>query len=233
MSKKEIVKPRGCDIPAGSKFGRWAVVEHEVETIKGQKMHYYVVICDCGNTRRVLSCSLVSGASTSCGCYRREVVKACNTTHGDSRIGSAYNRLFDCWVSMMSRCYNEKATGYDTHGGRGITVCNEWRTYPPFKEWALANGYEKHLTLDRYPNNESGDYEPSNCRFATYKEQNRNRRDNLLITAFGETKCLAEWADDSRCVVGYMALWHRLKSGMEAELAITKPSQRSKTKGGS
>lgn len=108
--------------------------------------------------------------------------------HGDTKT-----RLYKIWEGMKARCYNSKAGHYEKYGGRGIEVCNQWKySFPVFKEWALQNGYEEHLTIERKDNNKG--YTPENCRWATRAEQVRNKRDNLLVTYNGETKCLMEWS---------------------------------------
>ena len=103
-------------------------------------------------------------------------------------------RLYRIWIGMKTRCYNQNCRGFVQYGNRGITVCDEWRSdFSAFREWAIKNGYSDELTLDRVNNNEG--YSPDNCRWATPKEQNRNRRDNRLLTLNGDTKPLAEWAE--------------------------------------
>lgn len=106
--------------------------------------------------------------------------------------------LYGVWGSMLSRCQNTNHRQYKSYGGRGITVCKEWKDFTVFREWAYSNGYvdgENKLkcTIDRIDVN--GDYEPSNCRWATAKEQMNNRRVNTFLTYNGETKTLSEWAD--------------------------------------
>ena len=94
---------------------------------------------------------------------------------------------------MKERCYNKKCKSYKNYGGRGIKMCKEWEDNPKaFADWAVSNGYEKSLTLDRINNN--GDYCPENCRWVTRKEQQRNRRVNVLLSLNGETHVLADWA---------------------------------------
>lgn len=123
---------------------------------------------------------------------------------------------------MHRRCKDPQTKDYSRYGGRGITVCQEWGRFEPFETWALAHGYQEHLLLDRR-NNELG-YSPSNCRFVTPTQQARNRRGNVRIAAFGETKTIAEWADDTRCSVPYPTLHARLtRQHVPAELAITAP----------
>lgn len=127
-------------------------------------------------------------------------------------------------LNMRKRCYNPKNKGYKNYGGRGIKVCQEWMKLENFFNWAIRNGYESHLTIDRIDNN--GNYEPSNCRWVTKKEQNQNTRDNINITAWNETKCVSEWVRDKRCQVGsYTAILYRIKIGCTPEEAISLPKQ--------
>lgn len=103
------------------------------------------------------------------------------------------SNLYNSWKHMKERCYNPSCPDYHHWGGRGITVCDAWKAdYLAFKEWALANGYKKGLTIDRIDND--GNYEPSNCRWATKKEQSNNRRGLHYITYNGETKTITEWS---------------------------------------
>ncbi len=122
---------------------------------------------------------------------RRGDRRGCLTTHG-----CAGTRLYEIWCGMKKRCYNSKDKRYKNYGGRGITVCNEWRSsFESFYEWATANGYSDSLTIDRVDVN--GNYCPENCRFVTALEQARNTTRNHFVTAFGETKTISEWAETS------------------------------------
>ena len=114
--------------------------------------------------------------------------RGCTCTHGLSKT-----RLYECWTDMKKRCYNEKNKRYSNYGGRGICVCDEWRTdFMAFNDWAMTHGYSDDLTLDRIDVN--GNYDPDNCRWATRMEQMSNTSRNRYITAFGETKTMSEWA---------------------------------------
>lgn len=119
-------------------------------------------LCDCGKTSVVQGKNLQSGATRSCGCQ--------HVKH--QKTGT---RLYRIWNGMKSRCSNSTHPGYSHYGGRGITVCDEWKnSSKAFFEWALANGYEDHLTIDRIDVN--GNYEPSNCRWVTQRVQCSNKR---------------------------------------------------------
>ena len=108
--------------------------------------------------------------------------------------GMCYTKLYGCWDSMKSRCYRSSAGNYRNYGGRGITVCDEWRnSFEAFRDWAFANGYVEGLSLDRIDCN--GNYEPSNCRWVTMKEQENNKRNNRLIEFKGCVMTMSEWCD--------------------------------------
>jgi hypothetical protein len=110
---------------------------------------------------------------------------------------------------MISRCTDPTCKDYINYGQRSITVCPAWLAgFEQFMDWAIANGYQDDLSLDRVDND--GDYEPDNCRWATLAEQNRNTRRVRRMTAFGMTKSLAEWADDPQCQVTYFTLRQRV-----------------------
>ena len=134
-------------------------------------------------------------------------------SHGES--GSP---LYKTWSIMKERCYNRHNCNFRYYGLRGITVCNEWKEYTSFRDWAKSNGYKRGLTLERMNRNES--YNPNNCCWATRKQQARNRSSNRLLTAFNETKCITEWTEDERCQTTNNALRKRLDRGWNAERAL-------------
>ena len=134
-------------------------------------------------------------------------------------------RLLNVWCGMRHRCNKPTGRGWENYHGRGIRVCDEWAVFENFKEWANKNGYSPGLQIDRIDN--SGDYGPGNCRFVTRVQNMNNKRNNVLITAFGETKTAAEWSRDERCAVSQDRLvWRFRKWKGNAELAITKPPRR-------
>lgn len=186
------------------------------EFIVDRKRRYLECLCICGNVVYNEASNFRSGRVKSCGCKNDG-----STTHGLSS-----DPVYTAWVSMKGRCYNENDISYPNYGGRGIIVCAQWLNNPEvFIAWSLANGWKEGLSLDRFPNND-GVYEPTNCRWATREQQDRNKRNTCLLTAFGETKCLTDWSNDERCVVSYTALFQRIhKFKMSSEEAITKPKK--------
>lgn len=181
----------------GQRFGRWTVIRRAPQSQTGGKKILWVCKCDCGEIREVLGDSLRSGKSVSCGCFRADTIREIGKRYKEKvkKYDGPFDRgIYNSWYSMIGRCYNKNHKSYKDYGGRGITVCDEWRTsYLIFREWAIANGYKNNLSIDRIDVN--GNYEPSNCRWATAKEQGNNRRNNHFLEAHGQRKTLTQWAD--------------------------------------
>lgn len=157
---------------SGKKFGMVTVLDDYV--INNKRIYWYCK-CDCGKIFLRRSDIVSRGDLKSCGCYRNYNNKVISMKHGDGSRNSKYHRLYVCWQSMKERCYNSNNIQFKDWGGRGIKVCDQWREdYTTFKEWALNNGYQDDLTLDRKNVNKS--YSPENCRWITKIEQNKNTR---------------------------------------------------------
>lgn len=196
---------------AGVRFGRLTAVSHAGTDM--QRNALWLCLCDCGNQITVRGSSLRSGVTLSCGCYKLDSLK----THGMSK-----SRLYALWHGMKVRCLNENGEIFDRYGGRGITICPEWEnSFEAFRDWAMANGYRDDLTIDRIDTN--GPYSPGNCRWATMKEQENNKRNNHLITFEGETHTVTEWAEIKG--INRQALYSRLKRGWSIERALFSPSR--------
>lgn len=197
----------------GRKFGKLEVLEHS--HYKNGK-HYWKCKCECGNiaNKAKSSSDLKSGKVRSCGCLRDEMFSINRRkTHGKSKT-----RLFRIWSSMLQRCYYKNGNAYKDYGARGIEVCEEWRRdFEQFHSWAIGNGYEPDLTIDRIDNNKG--YSEDNCRWATYEEQNRNRRNNVIIEYEGESFFISDLA--TKLGLNKTTLSNRIKSGWEEkELAM-------------
>lgn len=181
--------------------------------------------CDCGNEVVKVIAWVRSGNTRSCGCLHHEAVVARNRANA-FKHGYAFNGehqahpLYQAWSAMKSRCQNLNAQAYQNYGARGITVCDEWQEFIPFRDWALCNGWRHDLQLNRIDNN--GNYEPSNCNFVTPKENSNNRRNNRVIRFNGETKTLSEWSDSTGIPKGCLSM--RLnKYHWPIERALTEP----------
>ena len=173
----------------GKKFGKLEVIGvHDT----GSRKTYYVCQCDCGNIKVVRADALISGATKSCGCIKKEQDKINLTANHKHKMSGT--RIYETWQDMKRRCYNKQNARYDRYGGRGITVCDEWlNNFQSFYDWAISNGYSDDLTIDRIDND--GNYEPPNCRWSTAKEQSNNRGSNINITIGNATKSLMCWCE--------------------------------------
>jgi len=140
--------------------------------------------CDCGVQKELIASDILKGSTKSCGCLRHE--NSCISKHRGGKT-----RLYSIWKGMRSRCMNENDKDYKNYGGRGIKICEEWSEFVPFRDWALNNGYQNNLTIDRTNNN--GNYEPSNTAWKNLTEQARNRRNTVWYDIEGVNKPLIEW----------------------------------------
>lgn len=200
-------------IEAGARFGRWTVVS--AVGSRGGKL-CWSCRCDCGGAGVVRGTDLRASLSLSCGCRTREAVSAANTVHGETD-----SPAFRSWHAMRQRCAPDSRVR-DRYFDRGITVCDRWALFSAFLSDMGRPGPGQ--SIDRIDNDRG--YSPDNCRWATATTQARNRRGNLPITAFGETRVLSAWGCDSRCTVSPQTVSKRLRKGWTAEAAIAQPAAR-------
>lgn len=176
--------------------------------------------CDCGKEKEVPWYALTSGNTKSCGCYNRELImKLLDKMHdGSEERGRSHKRIYHIWNVMKHRCENPSNNRYKYYGGRGIRVCEEWKSsFRLFETWALSHGYADNLTIDRIDVN--GDYCPENCRWTTQKVQQNNKTNNRRITYKGETKTLMEWSEFTG--MPYGVLLRRFDGGWPVEKALS------------
>jgi hypothetical protein len=192
----------------GRTFGKMTVLKYDHSNKNGA---YWLCECECKNTKIVSAHSLKTGHTASCGCLYFSV------------NNQSKERLYRIWKDMLRRCYSPKCKSYRIYGGRGIVVCEEWKIeYSIFKEWAMSSGYSNKLTIDRIDSN--GNYEPSNCKWSTYKEQENNSSNNRVIEYGGASHSVAIWAE----ILGlsYPTLISRIRRGWSVDRAFYTPQQK-------
>lgn len=219
------------NIAPGLTIGRWFVVSGPYREVRktAKCSNYFDVFecrCSCGTVRRVRKHKLLRN-SRSCGCFRLQQFKAAVTKHGQTRPGHR-TRLYRIWSGMIERCTNPKHKQFGNYGGRGVTVCDQWRSFAAFGDWAAANGYSDNLQIDRRDN--SRNYHPDNCAWVSQSANARNKRSNYNVSAYGETRCATDWALDPRCSVSPATIKHRIeKLGLTPEAAIANPRSSKKS----
>jgi len=148
----------------GEVYGKLTVTgPAETRISSGQKKKYVTVRCECGTVKEVRYTHLLQDRTKSCGC-----VKPGNRTHGLTGT-----RLHNIWSGIKQRCYDKNSKSYPSYGAKGVVMCDEWRDFQPFYDWAMSNGYEDTLTIDRI--NNAKVYGPENCEWVTLRENIRRR----------------------------------------------------------
>jgi len=172
----------------GKRFARLQVVRRAASNRAGNTQ--WECQCDCGAVAIVLGYRLITGNTQSCGCLKRDRTSArmqeLKTTHGRSKT-----RAYASWKGMLSRCTNPLDPKYPLYGARSIAICQRWLDFKNF--FADMGERERGQSIER--NNNDGNYEPGNCRWASAKEQANNTRHNRRLTHNGETLTLTEWAN--------------------------------------
>ena len=189
-------------------FGRLTALER-VNAINDGAPRWRCV-CTCGKFTEGTKGNLVAGRLKSCGCLKIEVSQNLNRSHSMSK-----SRTYRIWQGMLNRCYNQNVRAYKNYGGRGIIVCDRWHIFENFFADMGDSGVD--LTIERKDNN--GNYEPSNCVWASRLEQGRNTRKNRILSVFGQTLTVSETA--SMYGLRYSVLISRLNRGWDAEQAVT------------
>ena len=195
----------------GQKFGKLTVIERAENYVspKGQQQTQWLCKCDCGNECVVWGTSLKNQLTTSCGCKGRG-----KKTHGYSKT-----RIYKIWRGMHDRCENPKHIKYALYGAEGKSVCEEWQAFEPFYEWAMNNGYNDNLTIERVDGNKG--YSPDNCIWADEITQNNNTRRNHFITHNGKTQTMKQWSNETG--IPYQTLAKRINEyHWSIEEALTK-----------
>lgn len=170
-------------VEIGQKFKNLTVVR-PLGKVNGDNHYQSLVRCTCGNEFVIRDTFLICGNRTQCPrCSNQDKIK-----HGMTDTSIYY-----LWQGMKDRCLNPNNKRFNDYGGRGISVCNEWLDSDVFIEWAIENGWEEGLQIDRI--DVDGNYEPANCRFVTQLENARNRRNTVFIHYEGKLMPIGEVAD--------------------------------------
>lgn len=198
----------------GQQFGRLAVVSRAGKDRWGSYM--WLCMCECGTETTVLGYDLKKNKTKSCGCLRSE---GNNVTHGHTKNGKC-SKAYHAWSGMIQRCTNINNTEYKNYGNRGIRVCKRWSKFVNFLA-DMGDPQTNKYSLDRIDNNKG--YNKLNCRWATHKQQARNKQNNRLITLDNKTQCLSAWAEEVG--IAQSLIWKRLSRGWSSKRALLTPNQ--------
>jgi hypothetical protein len=177
---------KALPISPGDVYGRWTVISLDGNSPRGK----WLCRCECGSEGKIEARFLQNGHSKSCGCHGREARIIANTKHGSAQRGKK-TRAYTIWVGMNKRCYSPNEPSYPHYGGRGITICEAWRT--DFSAFLRDMGEPPPgHSIER--DDVDGNYEPKNCRWATCAEQSNNARSNVMIATPDGAVTMAEFA---------------------------------------
>ncbi len=212
--------PKVIDL-IGQKFGRLEVIQRVDNNKWGSSR--WLCNCDCGQETITLGNGLLSGNTQSCGCFQKEKTIKRMTKHGN-RIRGRTTPTYVSWRTMNQRCTNPNSKRWKDYGGRGITVCNRWRKFENFLE-DMGERPNLRYSIERKKNDLG--YYKKNCCWATRKQQQRNMRNNRLITYNGKTQLLIELAEEYG--INYSTLYYRMyRLGWSTEKALTEPIKKRK-----
>lgn len=212
--------PSLIDLTKRNPFGRLTAIEfsHFKTSASGSRQYFWKCVCECGKHVTVDGCCLRRLSTVSCGCYGRERA----TKHGGQSKGSATIGEYNVWLAMKQRCLNPNSLCFNDYGGRGITICDEWKnSFAAFFEHIGPRPSKTH-TIERIKNHLG--YQPGNVRWATRAEQNENTRQTRLLTLGDVTLSIGKWA--RRIGMTRSAIRGRLKRGMTVEQALTVPHKK-------
>lgn len=208
------------------RFGRLTAIKKIKKPIGSKDRHcLWECLCDCGNKTVVRTDKLKNGEVRSCGCYKTEMaveriaeynIERLKIKPSEEEIRSRRQRkrIYNIYKKMIERCYDEKSGKYRNYGLKGVTVCDDWKnSFESFYKWAINSNYQDNLSIDRV--DVFGNYEPSNCRWATMKEQANNRRKTVYLSIGCDRITLSNIRDVTG--IGYKTLWHRHNKGWTTE----------------
>lgn len=189
----------------GKQFGMLTVLYRDTDQGKGKKpVVKWICKCKCGAIISVKGDALRSGHTISCGCRKIKHMESYKHT----------TRLYNIWKCMRQRCNNPNNPSYINYGGKGVKICEEWKEYKNFRDWALSNGYQDHLSIDRI--NVDGNYEPNNCRWADKYTQMNNTTRNRFLDYHGKKRTMAQIARSLG--VSYSTIQHRVERNQPLEV---------------
>ena len=193
----------------GDKFGKLTFIE-EIDPrirINGSKRRRALYKCNCGVVKDYDYFDVKCGHTKQCYSCSRIIASEKRKTHG-----LVTHPLYSKWLDMKNRCYNPNVDRFKNYGGRGIRVCDEWKNnFKGYHDWAISNGWEKHLQIDR--KNNDGNYSPENCRFVTRIEQGFNKTNTYYVEYKGEKIGLSKILYLNNKSNKYCDIWHGIKRG--------------------
>lgn len=209
---RKTKRGRKVDDLTGTRFGRLVVLERSEDKMYscGTKEAQWLCICDCGKQTIVSRSNLKNGSTKSCGCLNYE--RICQR-----RVSDTHKRILRILRGMKDRCYNPNYHSFSRYGGRGITICDEWRNDSgTFEKWALEHGYSDELSIDRIDNDLG--YSPENCRWVTKSIQQNNKSNNNYLEYGGQKRTVTEWAN--LIGVDRSTIVRRIKKGLPVEKVL-------------
>lgn len=226
--QRHPTNPRFQDI-SGHEYGSLTVIFYVGQKLLNGKKRNALWRAKCACGKHVERPSPWLKKSQSCGCHQRLALSIRRTTHGHTKSGVKKHPLYNTWNSMVRRCRDRNTEGFEHYGGRGIKVCNRWSmgenglsAFACFLS-DMGDRPSPDHSIDRWPNN-NGNYEPSNCRWATQKQQQRNRRSNRIVSFKGVMVPLTVAAELAG--INPNTVWCRLKLGWSMDDAINRPVMR-------